>query len=322
MTKLKPCYALTIGDPLGIGAEITAKLLKQWGENPEAMPYRLNVIGHIEHLQSTAKQLGITLPVTDNITYTHIEADPLTQAGKVAHKAVELAVQLTHSGNTQGIVTGPISKQNLWDAGYTASGHTEILEASAKALWQDDTLQADMIFLYEQFRLLLLTRHVPLMQVPETLKKPSSLASLKSFIQFLREAEQLPHPQLALMGVNPHAGEIGGVEEAEILQPLIEAINTQGMATLSAPQPADALFRGFNPFKPSFDAYVATYHDQGLIPMKLVGGFSAVNITIGLPFLRTSVSHGVATDIVGKNLASPSSLCHALETLHRLTTLQ
>ena len=315
----KPCYALTIGDPLGIGAEITAKLLKQWNENPEAMPYELNVIGHIDHLQSTAKQLGITLPVTDSTTYTHIDANPLTQAGQVAHKAVELAVQLTHSGDTQGIVTGPISKQNLWDAGYTASGHTEILEASAKVLWQNDTLQADMIFLYEQFRLLLLTRHVPLMQVPETLKKPSSLASLKSFIQFLREAEQLPHPQLALMGVNPHAGEIGGVEEADILQPLIETINAQGMATLSAPQPADALFRGFNPFKPAFDAYVATYHDQGLIPMKLVGGFSAVNITIGLPFLRTSVSHGVATDIVGKNLASPSSLQHALETLHRLT---
>lgn len=321
MTQLKPCYALTIGDPLGIGAEITAKLLTQWDENPEAMPYGLNVIGHIEHLQSTAKQLGITLPVTDSIIYTHIEADPLTQAGQVAHKAVELAVQLTHSGHTQGIVTGPISKQNLWDAGYTASGHTEILEDSAKVLWQNDTLQADMIFLYEQFRLLLLTRHVPLMQVPETLKKPSSLASLQSFIQFLREAERLQHPQLALMGVNPHAGEIGGVEEADILQPLIEAINAQGMATLSAPQPADALFRGFNPFKPSFDAYVATYHDQGLIPMKLVGGFSAVNITIGLPFLRTSVSHGVAADIVGKNLASPSSLQHALKTLHRLTVL-
>jgi len=322
MTQLKPCYALTIGDPLGIGAEITAKLLKQWGENPEAMPFRLNVIGHIEHLQSTAKQLCITLPTTNSIIYTHIDADPLTQAGKVAHKAVELAVQLTHSGQVQGIVTGPISKQNLWDAGYTASGHTEILEASAQVLWQDKTLQADMIFLYEKFRLLLLTRHVPLMQVPETLKKPSSLASLQSFIQFLREAERLQHPQLALMGVNPHAGEIGGVEEADILQPLIEAINAQGMATLSAPQPADALFSGFNPFKPSFDAYVATYHDQGLIPMKLVGGFSAVNITIGLPFLRTSVSHGVATDIVGKNLASPSSLQHALETLHRLTTLQ
>ncbi|MCX5919923.1 MAG: 4-hydroxythreonine-4-phosphate dehydrogenase PdxA [Candidatus Melainabacteria bacterium] len=317
MTNLKPCYALTIGDPTGIGAEITAKLLHELGKTAEAMPYKLNVIGHIGQLQSTAESLSVSLPTT-HIIYTHIDADPLTQAGKIAFQAVELAVELTHSGQTQGIVTGPISKQNLWDAGYNASGHTEILEASARRLWQDETLQADMIFLFEQFRLLLLTRHVPLMQVPETLKKPSSLASLESFIQFLRGAEKLDCPRLALMGVNPHAGEIGGEEEATILQPLIEAINTQGLAILSAPQPADALFRGFNPLKPAFDAYVATYHDQGLIPMKLVGGFSAVNITIGLPFLRTSVSHGVATDIVGQNMASPSSLQHALETLHRL----
>jgi 4-hydroxythreonine-4-phosphate dehydrogenase len=325
MSNLKPCYALTIGDPLGIGAEITAKLIVQLMQPQEAPPFRLHVIGHIDHLNQTAQHLGIVLPTATEtvwLNYTHIEADPITQAGKIAFQAVERAVELTHLGQTQGIVTGPISKQNLWDAGYRASGHTEILEGTAQLLWQDTTLQADMIFLYEQFRLLLLTRHVPLMQVPETLKKPSSLTSLQSFIRFLREAEQLEHPQLALMGVNPHAGEIGGVEEAEILQPLIEAINTQGMATLSSPQPADALFRGFNPFSPRFDAYVATYHDQGLIPMKLVGGFAAVNITIGLPFLRTSVSHGVATDIVGKNLASPSSLHHALETLHRLTILQ
>ncbi len=315
-----PCYALTIGDPTGIGAEITAKLLQPFTENTATQrPYRLNVIGHIGHLQSTAKALGIPLPKNHPaITYTPIEANPQTQAGTIAFQAIELAVTLTHSGQVQGMVTGPISKQNLWDAGYTASGHTEILADSARRLWQDDTLQADMIFLYERFRLLLLTRHVPLMQVPETLKQPSALASLHSFIRFLRQSEGLPHPQLALMGVNPHAGEIGGREEADILQPLIDAINREGQATLSPPLPADALFRGFNAFQPTFDAYVATYHDQGLIPMKLVGGFSAVNITIGLPFLRTSVSHGVAMDIVGKNLASPSSLQQALDTLHRL----
>ena len=318
---LKPCYALTIGDPTGIGAEITAKLLSQLATTPQPLPFRLNVIGHIDHLKTTATQLGIPLPSllhAEEIEFTHIDADPLTQAGVVAFEAITVAVKRTHSGLTQGIVTGPISKKNLWDAGYTASGHTEILEDSARRLWQDATLQADMIFLYERFRLLLLTRHVPLMQVPETLKKPSSLASLTSFIRFLKDVERLPHPQVALMGVNPHAGEIGGQEEAEILQPLIEAINRQGMATLSPPLPADALFRGFDPLNPPFDAYVATYHDQGLIPMKLVGGFSAVNITIGLPFLRTSVSHGLATDIVGKNVANPASLHHALTTLHRL----
>jgi 4-hydroxythreonine-4-phosphate dehydrogenase len=111
------------------------------------------------------------------------------------------------------------------------------------------------------------------------------------------------------------------MEEAEILMPLINTINQQvGHNTLSSPQPADALFRGFNPLKPSFDGYIATYHDQGLIPMKLVAGLAAVNVTIGLPFIRTSVSHGVATDIVGRNIACPSSLHSALHTLHRLVT--
>lgn len=318
-----PCYALTVGDPTGIGPEITAKLLHTLFSptvNGNPLPYGLNVIGQIEHLQQTATALGLTLPPANHqLTYTPIPLNPVTEAGAIAFTAVETAVALTHAKKTQGIVTGPISKQNLWHAGFTANGHTEILETTAQQLWQDPTLQADMIFLFKQFRLLLLTRHIPLMAVSTALKKPATLAAIQRFIHFLQQVEQRPQPRLAIMGVNPHAGEIGGIEEQDILMPLINTINQQiGANTLSNPQPADALFRGFNPENPPFDGYIATYHDQGLIPMKLVAGLAAVNVTIGLPFIRTSVSHGVATDIVGRNLACPSSLHGALHTLHQL----
>jgi 4-hydroxythreonine-4-phosphate dehydrogenase len=170
-----------------------------------------------------------------------------------------------------------------------------------------------MLFVYQAFRMLLLTRHVPLRQVSQTLTVSAAVRSLDNLVRFLRNHQGIETPRIAMMGVNPHAGEIGGEEEREILLPAMAQIEERHQLTLPPPFPADALFRGFNLNQLPFDAYVAAYHDQGLIPFKLVAGFQAVNVTIGLPFIRTSVSHGTAPDIVGQGIADPSSLHEAVQ---------
>jgi 4-hydroxythreonine-4-phosphate dehydrogenase len=170
-----------------------------------------------------------------------------------------------------------------------------------------------MLFLYGSFRMLLLTRHVALRRVSETLSVPDVTQSLDSLCLFLRERCGLPSPRLCILGVNPHAGELEGEEEEQILKPAMAVISRKYAIEIEPPAAADAVFRGFNAARPPYDAYVAAYHDQGLIPFKMAAGFKAVNVTIGLPFLRTSVSHGTASDIVGKGVADPGSLICAYQ---------
>ena len=137
---------------------------------------------------------------------------------------------------------------------------------------------------------------------------------LKSLITFLRHSLDIFEPRIAMLAVNPHAGEVGGDEDKKYIAPVIHAVNGIGASQLVGPLPADGFFRGFDPQNSGYDAVVATYHDQGLIPFKLLAGYEAVNMTIGLPFIRTSVSHGTAEDIVGKNLAREDSLIAAILT--------
>jgi len=181
--------------------------------------------------------------------------------------------------------------------------------------------QSDMLFLYQQFRMLLLTRHVPLSKVGESMTYEGVCQSLKTLCEFLTEQAKIPHPKIAMLGVNPHAGESMGkgqqhesTEEARILIPAIQTIQRLfPSVALTPPLAADGAFRGFKVDHPSYDAYVAAYHDQGLIPFKMMAGLQAVNVTIGLPFLRTSVSHGTAPDIAGKGIASEESLIAAYQ---------
>jgi 4-hydroxythreonine-4-phosphate dehydrogenase len=225
--------------------------------------------------------------------------------------AIDKSIELIKSGKAAGLVTGPISKENLHLSGIHYSGHTEILENLARRYFNVHC-QADMLFVFRAFRMLLLTRHVPLGEVSQALNLPTVEASLENLVRFLQTRQKIPAPRLALMGVNPHAGEIGGNEEKHILRPAIDAINQRFGLSIPEPFPADALFRGFDINAVPYDAYVAAYHDQGLIPFKLVAGLQAVNVTIGLPFLRTSVSHGTAPDIVGQGIADPGSLKEAI----------
>jgi 4-hydroxythreonine-4-phosphate dehydrogenase len=305
----------TIGDPLGVGPELTAK----WLQTP---PHNVvvHVFGDWSTVRHTAEALGMPLPNPGDMLHVYDTGTVLNNhqalPGRIAHDAIMQAVDwlATNPTKTAALVTGPINKQRLWAAGLPTSGHTELLESLANQYWPrpNQPYQADMWFEYQQFRMLLLSRHVPLRLVASTLTVEGVTTALQAVVTHLQRYHGLAYPRVAVLGVNPHAGEIDGTEERTILQPAITAINQAYGLAIGPPLPADAVFRGFNVAQPAYDAYVASYHDQGLIPMKLLGGLQAVNVTIGLPFIRTSVSHGTADDIVGRGVADVGSLTAAV----------
>ena len=310
--------ALCVGDPSGIGPEITVKLLNQpevWKTGP------LWIVGSYRALEKAAQQCGLPLPSeSDSLHYWDIPglANTPAECGELAYQGILEAVMLVAHTVVSGIVTGPISKANLWAAGHRYGGHTELLETLSQAFFPEQAASAEMLFLYKQYRTILLTRHIPLREVSHRLTAQSAEQTIRTFAHCLKQGLDIQQPRLAIMGVNPHAEEIGGEEERHILRPAMEAINASGLAQCEGPFAADALMRGVSVEFPTYDGYVATYHDQGLIPVKLLGGLEAVNVTIGLPFLRTSVSHGMASDIVGQNKADARSLVASIEAFQQL----
>jgi 4-hydroxythreonine-4-phosphate dehydrogenase len=327
---------MTVGDPTGIGPEIMARFLHWRHECQRQEPpptsirrHRLVIFGDIPQLAQEAEKLGLGLPeASSDVRYVNIRSrlapsvlDSETYPGRIAHDSLEAAVAEIAAGRSgqraDVLVTGPIAKENLQRAGLPFSGHTEILQHLAQQAYgaaiPGKAFQSDMLFLYGAFRMLLLTRHVALRRVSETLSVPGVTQSLDSLCLFLRERCGIPSPRLCILGVNPHAGELEGEEETRILKPALAAISQKYDIEIEPPAAADAVFRGFDAARPLYDAYVAAYHDQGLIPFKMAAGFKAVNVTIGLPFLRTSVSHGTAPDIAGKGIADPDSLICAYQ---------
>ena len=340
----------TIGDPRSIGAEITVKALQRL---PELPPMRLTIIGDIAGLEATAGKLGVSLPQNDGIAYHPIDAEkPGAVAYLALDAAAQMMAGLSSPPlaglmqkhqveNERGLVnkfpvftspppsppasgrgasghpilvTGPISKRNLAEAGYAFGGHTEILEDLARRYFNAPDARAEMLFVYKNLRLLLLTRHIPLRDVAAALSQPGAVARpIKTLIAYLRHQAGVSEPRLAMLGINPHAGELeGSDEEKKFFMPVIHAVNAIGASRIDGPFPADGFFRGFDPATTPYDTIIAPYHDQGLIPFKMLAGYEAVNVTIGLPFLRTSVSHGTAEDIAGKSVAREDSLMAAL----------
>jgi 4-hydroxythreonine-4-phosphate dehydrogenase len=314
-TNQKLC--LTIGDPGGIGPEIVAKYLQ--ADSIQPAPQKLIIIGHIESLEKEVNALNLSLDsLSETYEFIHIQGNPIKESGTIVFQALNKAVELMHQKKASGLVTGPISKEKLHQSGIHFSGHTEILEHLARQQYKNNAYQSDMLFLYRGFRMLLLTRHVPLQKVSESLTEKGVHQSLTNLIDYLLNREKITLPQIAMMGVNPHAMEIGGTEERMVLIPALEKLNAKHPVQITLPLPADALFRSFHLDNIPYHAYVATYHDQGLIPFKLVAGYQAVNVTIGLPFIRTSVSHGTAPDIVGQGIARYDSLEAAVQTAQKL----
>jgi 4-hydroxythreonine-4-phosphate dehydrogenase len=288
----KPRIAITVGDPGGIGPEIARKAAVDPGV------------------------LAVCEPVLYGPPASAVFAlgRVTGEAGQAAYDAILEAVRDAREGRVAAIATAPINKEAFAAAGLEWRGHTELLAHLTGAT------RVAMMFYAEELRVVLATIHIPLSDVPGTLTREV----LEGIIELTaRELPRfgLPSPRLALAGLNPHAGEHGlmGHEEELTLVPAVAASRARGIR-IEGPLPADTVF--VRAMRGDFDAVIACYHDQGLIPVKLVAFGRAVNVTLGLPIIRTSVDHGTAFDIAGQGIADASSMIHAVRLAARLATPQ
>lgn len=275
-----PRIAITAGDPAGIGPEIAQKALID--------PRVLAVCKPLFYGPDRAFVLGI----------------PSAEAGQAAYETIVRAVRDAQAGAVQAIATAPINKKAFSLAGLPWRGHTDMLAALT------NSPQVAMMFYSEKLRVVLATIHIPLVEVSAAL----TVESVSRVIRLTaREMPRFgwPQPRLALAGLNPHAGEDGviGGEEQKVLIPSVKHCHDEGI-DVTGPFPGDTVF--LRAVRGEFDAVIACYHDQGLIPIKLVAFGEAVNVTLGLPIVRTSVDHGTAFDIAGRGVANPESMVHAV----------
>ena len=316
--------ALTLGDAAGIGPEIVVKL------HAEGLPAACVVYGDTGALRRACQALAQPLRIVEltaldatgeryrepgcifvRPTSPALPADlPLglvdARAGRSAYEALCLAIDDALLGQVAAIVTAPLNKEAMHAAGLDFAGHTEILAQRSGAP------KVAMMLINDHLRVILATIHIPLSEVAPALSVELELRTIE-LAQQACQAMGIAAPRIGVAGLNPHAGEQGkfGREELELIAPAIASARARGIDA-SGPWPGDTLFmRARNG---EFDICVAQYHDQGLIPIKYLGVDKGVNITVGLPFVRTSVDHGTAFDIAGKNVADPSSLRVAFET--------
>lgn len=289
---MKNKIVITTGDVNGIGAEITEKALKTLGCK--------DIV-----LVSNRKILDIDCEMVEVPFEGEILPGEITkESGEFSFQCLKKACEL----RPKAIVTAPVAKEAMHLAGHYYNGQTEVLEH----FLAHDGQKAEMLFAAGGFRVLLLTRHCPLKEIE------FSQELIVEKVERLVDALKIPSPKFALCGLNPHAGEHGvlGSEEQKIIIPAVEKLRATGV-DITMPLPSDTLFLGAGEAlrkgeNPSYDCYIAMYHDQGLIPMKLLAGEKAVNVTIGLDILRTSPSHGTAFDIAGKGIANPNSMIEAI----------
>ena len=299
--------AITTGDPNGIGAEITVKAL-----NTLNIPPRDIVI------ISNSKVLNTYGYIQNNYEIIEVDYDAKVRPGEVTSDAGDFSFRLLEKAcaiKPKFIVTAPTSKEAMNLAGHKFSGQTEVLE---KYLAHDGQ-KAEMLFVSKDFRVLLLTRHIPLRDVSKTLTQGLIIEKIERLRSYFQNSLYINKPSFAMCSLNPHAGEKGliGNEEENVILPAIDAVRNRGI-NITNPLPADTLFIGgvqkyLKGEKLPYDCYIACYHDQGLIPIKTVASEKTVNMTIGLDIIRTSPSHGTAFDIAGKNIANPESMMEAIK---------
>lgn len=319
--------AITMGDAAGIGPEIIVKLFESTMRpadcvvyaDPAWMAHIIKMLGSklsVQQLASPADPIDQhALPVFTacNSVPADLELGKVAAAaGKAAFQCVELAIDHALSGEISGVVTAPLNKQAIHMAGFDFPGHTEILAHRC------GDVPVAMMLANESIRVVLATIHIPLAKVAQTISIDLELQAIKLANQACRELG-IAHPRIAVAGLNPHAGEAGkfGNEEQTVIEPAIKLAHSMGM-DVSGPWPGDTVFGRAR--QGEFDVVVAQYHDQGLIPVKYLGLDQGVNVTIGLPFVRTSVDHGTAFDIAGKGIASASSLSQAVAMARTLVT--
>jgi 4-hydroxythreonine-4-phosphate dehydrogenase len=319
--KQKPVIAVTTGDPGGIGPEITAGLFASY----RPARSRAVIIGAagvleesglaapvVEHA-GTSLHLRGQVSVVDNGCRARYRAGADSKGGgQHAGASLDVACRLARAGIVQAIVTAPISKRALNRAGYRFAGHTEFL---ARFFGAPD---CQMMMVYRDLRVVPITRHIPLRRVSAILSSGRITTALRVVDDALRRQFGITQPRIVVSGLNPHAGEGGtlGTEEQNVILPAIRRARRGGL-DVTGPQPADALFQTVG--GGTFDAFLTMYHDQGLIPFKMLAKRRGVNVTVGLPIVRTSVDHGVAYDIAGQGIASTDSLLAAYRLAEKLT---
>jgi 4-hydroxythreonine-4-phosphate dehydrogenase len=282
---MKPRLAVTLGDPRGIGPEIVAAALA----DPEiASAASFTLVG----------PSGTAAPVDVGVGAWLADGD-FAAAGRFAGLAIETATRMALAGEVDGIVTAPIDKAALLAGGYDYPGHTEMLAALTGR-------EVAMMLASDRLRVVLATTHIPLREVPESVTSEVIVESAFITRRGLQEWFDIAEPRIALCALNPHAGDAGrfGREDDVILRPAAQA------AGLLGPFPADTVF--VRAIRGEFDAVIAPYHDVGMTAIKVASFGSAVNVTLGLPFPRTSPDHGTALDIAGKGIADPSSMKAAI----------
>jgi 4-hydroxythreonine-4-phosphate dehydrogenase len=327
--------AIALGDPAGIGPEV---ILKALADPSLAQKCQLTIVGsrsqlqHLyEHLRHRIPASGLANPETLNILDV---SDPTLEqsiqwglenaaSGEASFRYLETAIDRTLTGSFQGIVTAPIAKSAWKAAGHVYPGQTELLAERAGINRFGMLFVARSPHTHWTLRTLLATTHIPLRQVPDVLTPALLTLKLALLIECLAQDFGLTHPKIAIAGLNPHSGEQGqlGCEEQDWLIPWLKEMQQRfPQVSLDGPIPPDTLWvcpgqawYGGNTAVHPYDAYLALYHDQGLIPVKLMAFDRAVNTTIGLPFVRTSPDHGTAFDIAGKGIADATSFKAAVQ---------
>lgn len=314
---MRPRLALVPGEPAGVGPELCVRLAQRPTD-----AYDLITYGDAATLRRAADALGLPLQLLPADAPARVPGDlplhdialpgatpPFGQPDPANARAVitslELAAQACLDGACHGLVTGPTHKASLNAGGIPYTGTTELLAAMTGC-------DVVMMLARPGLRVALVTTHLPLRDVADALTSAALERTLHITHAALREEFGIAAPRIAVLGLNPHAGEDGhmGREEIEVMQPVLDALRSEGF-DLIGPLPADTAFL---PNKlPGFDAVVAMYHDQGLPVLKSHGIDQAVNITLGLPFPRVAVDHGTALDIAGQGIANPASLIAATE---------
>jgi 4-hydroxythreonine-4-phosphate dehydrogenase len=321
--------ALTMGDPAGVGPDIA--LMAWLARDRLALP-AFAIYADAESLARRARELGLQVPIA-RIDRPEEAADRFGTALPVRHialsaqvvpgrpdsshapaiiAAIETATADVAGRRAAALVTNPIAKHVLYAAGFHHSGHTEFLAELARRFDPSRSWVPVMMLASEVLRVVPLTVHVPLASVPKAVTREHLLTTIRITHGALRRDFGVAEPRIVVAGLNPHAGESGSIgrEEVDVIAPAIAELAAQGLS-VTGPYSADSLFHPAA--RARYDAAIAMYHDQALIPLKTLSFDTGVNVTLGLPFVRTSPDHGTAFDIAGSGAASPSSLVAALK---------
>ena len=322
-----PPLAVTLGDPAGIGPEIVAaawSALRATGPSFFAVGDAATIAAAGCAISRVVEPKEAPVAFTDALPVLDLPLEAAVTPGRPTSGAalqviawIERAVALALSGEAAGVVTAPIAKATLYDAGFAYPGHTEFIGALTAKAAMPGTRGPVMMLTGQDLRVALVTVHAPLAQVPGLLTQAKIVATGHVVAEALRRDFGVDRPRLVVAGLNPHAGEGGAIgdEEIRIVAPAVAALRAAGL-DVRGPLPADSLFH--DAARQTYDAALCLYHDQALIPVKMLDFWGGVNLTLGLPIVRTSPDHGTAFDIAGKGLARPDSLIAAIRLAHEI----